>query len=300
MTKHRAQWIGGSLLLCLAGCPDDGGGNTVGPVPSDEAPQTAVSVICGAFDDCGCDPQAVAPQGCDARIDEQVRQAQGDAVALGLEYDAACMGNMLTTVREVGCERASDYTIEELVTLLQRYQCKLFYGTATPGEACEAVQDLGDSCDRNSTCVDGLCVARPETAAEGETCDVQLDFFSVCVTGTYCVDVDDDGQARCVRLPKVGDACLGTAQICDEELSCVDGTCALAPGDGEPCHQGGGAACGHDLVCELESVTCVAAPTGGEACLFSCATGFECDQGRCVVEEALVCDVDLYDVEGQG
>jgi hypothetical protein len=287
----------------MTGCPDDGsggGGSAVGPVPEPEAPETAVNVICEAVERCECDPAAQPAGGCELAIDEQVRQAQGDATAAGLEYDADCMGRLLSSVREIGCRKLSDFTLEELVELSREYQCKVFYGTAEPGEACVQLDELGDSCVGEATCVEALCVASPELVAEGGACDAELDFGTTCEPGTYCFDVDGDGQARCVPIPEAGEACLGAQQLCGAGLACTDGTCVVAPGDGEPCNTSGGSPCREDLQCNLETTVCEPLPVGGEACTFFCAAGFECSESRCVVVEPLVCDVTLYDEDRGG
>lgn len=292
MGKHL--WLWG--LLAVVGCKDDGGGgSSVGPVPEDDAPETAVNVVCGQFVGCDCDPANAAPDGCEASIDEQVRQAQGDATAAGLEYDAACMGRYLSGLKALDCRTLGEFTFEELVELSRQYQCKVFYGTDQPGEACVEVDALGDSCAAGSLCFDSLCVAIGEPAAEGEICTPEIDFLSACVDGTFCIDVDGDQQARCVKIPKSGDACVGSLQICDAGLACIDGTCLAGPGEGEACHTSGGNLCGEGLECNFETTTCELLPTGGEACTFSCAEGFDCEGNRCVAQEPVICGVDLYD-----
>lgn len=298
MGKHGALWLWG--ILAVAGCKDDagGGGSSVGPVPEDDAPETAVNVICGQFDSCDCDPANAAPDGCAASIDEQVRQAQGAATAAGLEYDAACMGRYLSGLKELGCRTLGDFTFDELVELAREYQCKVFYGTDQPGEACETVDDLGDSCAAGSLCFESLCVAIGEPAAEGEECSTELDFLSACVEGTFCLDIDGDQTTRCVKIPEAGEACLGSLQICDVGLVCTDGSCVVGPGEGEACNTGGISQCGEGLQCNFETSICELLPTGGEACTFSCADGFDCEDNRCVAQEPVICGVDLYDGQG--
>jgi hypothetical protein len=299
MGKHRALWLWGILLV--AGCPDDGGGgggSAVGPVPEDDAPETAVNVVCAQFESCDCDPASAAPDGCEASIEDQVREAQGDATAAGLEYDAACMGKYLSGYRELGCRTVSDFTFEELVALAREYQCKVYYGTDEPGEACETVEDLGDSCVVGSLCVDALCVALTDPVAEGQECNDDVNFVTACVAGTICLDIDDDGRPSCVRIPELNDPCLGAVQICNVGLACMDGTCLAAPGEGEACHLTGGNPCGEGLECNFETSVCQLLPAGGEDCTFACADGFTCDGGRCVALEPIVCDADLYSSQG--
>jgi hypothetical protein len=226
MGKHLLL-LGAWGILLAAGCKEDGGGgggSAVGPVPEDEAPETAVTVVCGQFESCDCDPANAAPEGCEASIEDQVRQAQGDATAAGLEYDAACMGKYLSGYRELGCRTVGDFTFEELVALAREYQCKVFYGTDEPGEACEAIEDLGDSCAAGSLCVDALCVALTDPSAEGEECNTNVNLVTACVAGTFCIDIDGDERATCVRIPQSGETCLGSLQICDAGLACMDGT----------------------------------------------------------------------------
>jgi hypothetical protein len=224
-----------------------------------------------------------------------VRQAQGDATAAGLGYDAACMGHFLSGIRELGCRTLGDFTLDELVAFVREYDCKVFYGTDEPGQACEALNDMGDSCVVGSVCVDSLCVAITDPAAEGESCNGQLDFLYGCQTGTFCIDVDGDQQPTCVKIPQSGDSCLGALQICDAGLACMDGTCLVAPGEGEACHTAGGSPCAEGLECNFETLVCQLLPEGGEACTFSCAEGFECTNDRCVALEPMVCDITLYD-----
>lgn len=293
MVEHRALWLWGILLV--AGCKDDGGGgSSVGPVPEDEAPQTAVSVICTQFEGCGCDPPNAAPDGCEASIDEQVRQAQGDAVAAGLEYDGDCMGRYLSARQDLECRTGDDLTLEQLVQLARQTECKVFYGTAEPGQPCVEIDDLGDSCARNAVCYESLCVAITAPAALGEECNPALE-LSACTSGAFCVDIDLDQQPTCVKIPAAGDPCLTALQLCDDGLACQDGTCVVAPGEGEACHMGGGNPCASGLGCNLETFVCETLPQGGEDCTFYCADGFDCLGGRCVAQEPTICDVDIYD-----
>jgi hypothetical protein len=289
--------LGAWGILVVAGCKDDAGGGSVGPVPEAEAPQTAVNVICGQFVSCDCDPANAAPDGCEASIDEQVRQAQGDATAAGLEYDAACMGNRLSLYRELGCRRSGDITLDELIALSRKYDCKVFYGTDQPGEPCETVEGLGDSCANRSVCHEDLCVALTDPAAEGEECNNEIDFLDACVTGTYCFDIDGDERPICIKIPELNDPCLGSLQVCGEGLGCFDGTCLVAPGEGEECHLMGGNACAEDLSCNLETGLCEPLPEGGETCFLFCADGFDCEDGRCVAQEPIICSADIYDDE---
>lgn len=295
MGKQRALWLWG--ILVVAGCKDDAGGSSVGPVPESEAPQTAVNVICDQFVSCDCDPANAAPDGCEASIDEQVRAAQGDATAAGLEYDAACMGRYLSAFQELGCRRDGDFTLDEIIELSRNYDCKVFYGTDQPGEPCEDIDGLGDSCANGSVCYQQLCVALADPAAEGEECDAEVNFLNACVAGTYCFDVDQDERPTCVKIPQSGESCLGALQICDEGLGCFDGTCLVAPGEGEECHLSGGNPCAAGLECNLETTLCQPLPEGGESCSFACADGFDCDEGRCVAQEPIVCGVEIYDDE---
>jgi hypothetical protein len=289
--------LGAWGILVVAGCKDDAGGGSVGPVPESEAPQTAVNVICGQFVSCDCDPANAAPDGCEASIDEQVRQAQGDATAAGLEYDAACMGRYLSTFDELGCRRDGDFTLDEIIELVRKYDCKVFYGTDQPGEPCEQVDDLGDSCANGAVCFEELCVALTDPAAEGEECNAEVDFLNACVARTYCIDVDGDERPTCVKVPESGDACLGALQLCGEGLACFDGTCLIAPGDGEECHPSLLNRCGEGLECNLETNLCQPLPEGGESCTGACVDGFDCNDGRCVAQEPIVCDVGIYDDE---
>ena len=292
MGKHRALWLWG--ILVVAGCKDDGGGSSVGPVPESEAPQTAVNVICDQFVSCDCDPANAAPDGCEASIDEQVRQAQGDATAAGLEYDADCMGRYLSAFRDIECLTDGEISLEQLVQLARETQCKVFFGTEEPGQPCETIDDLGDSCRKGALCYEEVCVAITDPAAVGEECDPALE-VSACTTGAFCVDIDGDDRPTCVKFPASGDACLTALQLCGEGLACMDGTCVPAPGNGEACHIGGGNPCAEGLGCTPETIVCEPLPVGGEMCTSDCADGFDCDDGRCVAQEPIICDVDIYD-----
>lgn len=106
------------------------------------------------------------------------------------------------------------------------------------------------------------------------------------------------GLARAARSIE-REACLGSLRICDLGLACMDGTCLAGPGEGEACHLTGGNPCGAGLQCNFETSVCERLPTGGEACTFSCADGFDCEGDRCVAQEPVICGVDLYD-DGQG
>lgn len=293
MGKHRALWFWG--ILVVAGCKDgNGDGSSVGPVPENEAPQTAVDVICVQFDSCECDPANAAPEGCESSIDQQVRDAQGDATAAGLEYDAACMGRYLSAFKDLGCRTDDDLTLDELVELSRQTECKVFFGTATPGQACEEIEGYGDSCQKRALCYESLCVAITDPAAVGEECDPALE-ISACTTGAFCVDIDADEQFTCVKVPESGDACLTVLMLCSDGLACIDGTCLPGPGEGEACHMGGGNPCGEGLECNNSTNVCQPLPEGGEPCTFDCADGFACNGERCVAREPIVCDPNYYD-----
>ena len=294
---HRELWLWG--ILVVAGCKDDGnGGSSVGPVPEDQAPETAVNVICGQFESCGCDPANAAPDGCEASIDEQVRQAQGDATAAGLEYDADCMGSLLSSFHDIECRTTGDLSLDEALAFARRnQQCKIFYGTAEPGEACEILDDgdLGDSCRKGALCYESVCVEITAPAADGEDCDPALEALA-CAGTAICLDLDGDERPTCVKLPQEGDPCLTVlvVQVCGEGLACENELCIVAPGNGQPCHEGDNA-CAVDLECNLETRVCQPLPTGGEPCTLDCAGGFDCVDDRCVALEPIVCDVGIYD-----
>jgi len=208
------------------------------------------------------------------------------------------MGRYLSAFHDLECRTDGELSFDELVELSRQTSCKVFFGTDQPGEACVRIDELGDSCVNDAICYEALCVAITAPVAEGEECNPALE-LSACTSGALCLDLDDDGQATCVKVPESGDACLSVIGllICGEGLGCFDGTCLAAPGDGEACHTGGGNACGAGLECNLETEVCQPLPAGGEVCTFACVDGFDCTDNRCVAQEPIICDVDIYDDE---
>ncbi len=122
---------------------------------------------------------------------------------------------------------------------------------------CQPRADNGESCDRNEACLDGQRCAMGQCfvlSASGQQCNSTLD------TGS-CVDINqvcDMGSGTCADAPGDGQPCVFGR--CQPYAQCVEDVCVRRPGLGEACE--GTPPCQGDLecrdgVCQLETVVFV-------------------------------------------
>jgi hypothetical protein len=195
---------------------------------------------------------------------------------------------------------------------------KVLTGTVPVGSACVVGAECADEgrcvvaggC--TAACCVGTCAAAPTPVALNGDCSGPGAF---CGAGSYC----SVGKTCLTRKP-LGAACdqLDACQepsLCSAQGSSVPGTCAIPPGEGEPCGVGMIIACRYTYdFCDLIALVCTrrknpgapcgpmgdcvsyaicsndlkchANPVAGEACNDatgdSCIPGLLCDSGSCV------------------
>jgi hypothetical protein len=103
----------------------------------------------------------------------------------------------------------------------------------------------------------------------GALCDESR---SLCNVGLSCEN-DASGCGRCANRVAVGAACPGGAQ-CEGRASCINGTCALPPGRGQPCT----GSCSGGLTCESP------APGMPSVCVERVGAGQSCNNKTCFLD----------------
>ena len=164
---------------------------------------------------------------------------------------------------------------------------EIFRGTVADGGVCfDDDECLSDSCsipDCGMACCAGVCdptVAITPPAAIGQSC-LQVN----CVDGAFCDDAD-----ICIALLPVGSQCDGGGQ-CTYGLYCSEsGTCADAPGRGQPCPDGECSDIGDRCDTAIAVPTCVALAKRGEACPPGSAGLFACQSPLRCSETAMICE----------
>lgn len=283
-----------------------GSGGSSGPIPEDDAAGALAKMICELMMEV-CECSQVPFPSLQACIDASTAQLAGsfqDAMAAGLTYDAACMGEVIDWWRvTVRCRTLSELAADLQVSLAGP-SCKVYSGSGAVGDGCtNYYQAFGDTCAVGLSCLNGTCseVVVPTPKAEGEACEAG----DLCEAGTLCQPPADDpqGATTCVRLPGLGEPCQAG---CDLGLLCeipdgqFEGTCEDPPGVGEPCAIGpyecdDGLYCGFDPNTLAEA--CLETLPAGSPCDDddACGVGFECEdppgssERVCLAEEAMVC-----------
>jgi hypothetical protein len=302
--RRLASW-GSAIVLCSAlACGDGGGqGGTLGdvdgdPVPMDEAPDAATRTFCTAWTECDCttfSDRWATEAACEDAITIALEEDLADAEAASLTYDPECMGDLLALYEAFDCRTLDDLIADADDFASFQQICKVFYGNAAAGTACEEFDGLsGDSCERGLTCTDGTCTTR-DVVAKGDACEPD----DSCAGGTVCVPVESVTSSICAELPEAGETCLGMLDLCSFDAYCdqTAKTCAALPAAGQPCAPAGailGGRCATGAVCD-EDENCVAAPAAGEPCTDACAAGSSCEGGVCTVDAPLVCGIDFDD-----
>lgn len=275
--------------------PDDAGAPIGGAGGAGEYCETIVGFFCPYYLRCGrmaavdeAQCRALFLEACNARYEPSyVSLEEAGLLELSPEGVEACRAHL----ENVSCEEqlldldgpcASMWTGTQPEGAPCGFDVESF--TCAPGTACvldlslcgtcERVVDDGQpctaqgvTCGRDSSCVDGLCVARRRV---GEACGPD----DRCVLGATCGDA-----AVCI-----GPAYVGVGAACDFEnrcpygATCIGGQCRRNVALGESC--GDAAPCDSGF-CHEDGAgggTCVALVEQGGAC----ADGAECQTGRCL------------------
>ncbi len=302
--KSGSSWVLGLGALFVGvlpyGCSSDDEGGSVG---QSDAPNAVAVALCGDYYRCSCDEndQTFSSQeDCELQVAATVQQAIDEGKAAELTYDGTCIPKLKQLVGALDCRASGEIGFDaDLIRLYQDYvDCKLYYGTKQPGDACTKLSDsASDDCVKGSTCQLGVCGALSARGGVGAPCQ-QAD---ECDAGLVCVGVDTPNDRTCQNLPGAGQTCLGTQDLCTTTAYCDQSSkkCANLPGTGQPCAPSPNVAlrrCAEGSQCNQDS--CESAPGAGEACTLECALGFTCENNRCVKGQSASCDVTRLTASG--
>lgn len=238
--RSAEQWsLSIGLAIVVAGCSnrgtDDGGGG------GDAGGQDWATSLCEAAAECECEVADV--DACVEAARDRFDEAEMEAMALGLTFDAACMAS---------------WTEANAAPMCGGSDCQVYYGDGARADDCTWIQTdvrmstcaqglacifdtcwdygafakppvgLGEVCDDGSPvapCEDGLlcglagvCVT---PVSEGESCDLLDDIW--CDTTTYC-----NADSVCVPRLSPGAPCELT-DFCVSGYLCREGTCQEPP-----------------------------------------------------------------------
>ncbi len=274
------------LVLLVPGCESGSDAVTV----RDQAATLAEAACAGAFA-CGCNnpftddyaDEAACAEGVEARL---VDRALDDE---GLSFNGDCTDRVAAALSSFACETDDEAALSGplFAAAEQLRECRLFYGVAGVGEACERLDGgLGDSCGLESFCDAGVCVAVGVGGFE-ESCESDGD----CQQAFRCLaSVEDAEDLRCRAQPLAGDAC-SMSMDCGAGAYCsISNTCTALPAAGQACTtvaSQDGLTCAPGNACA--NGICQAGAIAGDPCGVTCAAGLTCEGGFCVTGTAAVC-----------
>ena len=102
---------------------------------------------------------------------------------------------------------------------------------------CAARIQANQTCDGDGSCIDGYACDSGGTSTcfkkskSGEQCNPALAVNPCLSFNDFC----DPAASKCVKLPQAGQACTMPGNDCARDSGCADGTCKLAPIEGEDC-----------------------------------------------------------------
>ncbi len=217
-----------------------------------------VQELCELTLSCSCSaPPYATVETCVADYNGEADQLKAEATTNGLTFNQGCFNTVIDVISEVGCEGDGAGLFASCSD-----RCALIHGDKPIGAACNIFGQAGQfgDCARSLACIEGKCSERCERLPAGAACsDGEFSPLGLCDDGLYC----DYFESRiCRPLGDVGDPCTGGAfSDCKEGLRCsAEAKCAVGPGE-------------------------------GEACVTSCASGFECSDAEvCVAREPRLCE----------
>lgn len=319
------------IIVSLGGC-GGGGGSGDDPllpdappavdaapagIPFDEVFDRYVTAVCESIVACG---QLANQQICELYFGGEINVglAQfGAGVADGtLIYDGVAAATCLASFDGQSCDATSEERREEPPAC-----ANVFVGTVADGGTCfiddQCVSGTCDVPECGEACCEGTCGPSNPLAELGESC-----VDTACVAGAFC-----DETATCAALLAAAAPCT-YAEQCDYGLSCLGGSCGVAPTTGQACPDGecaligdrctdgicatlGGVGdscatvnCQNGLYCNQSGApVCAEFPTVGQSCaaLGFCQEGY-CDgvSGLCKVRQATgaACDGQLACASG--
>lgn len=162
--------------------------------------------------------------------------------------------------------------------------CTMESGCATglgciAGQCATAIAE-GQGCDPVGCGAEGYCMPTPglkKCAAKAQPGDACMQFDD-CAAGATC-DFMKAGPT-CATLPKVGEPC--PMFLCAGSATCSNGSCIVAPGNGEACAPDSPKPCAAPFGCDHSMILTGVCAAGkvGEACKGdeqACALGAVCD-----------------------
>jgi hypothetical protein len=209
---------------------------------------------CAAYQACDCTPlgtDAVHPDPEQCVSDEKARllSAFEQAEDQGLEFDSACMDQLLSRYESLGCESiASLHSAIGNPALAENFGCALYHGEQVDG-VCAIVDGTSWSdCAAGRMCNDGLHECQPVVAskAEGDACAFAGYSSSLdCKAWLYCDQFDGCQPAGVNGHPCLlgGDGsgqCVADHFCAPLDADAIEGTCQPRLQAGEPCPLGSG------------------------------------------------------------
>lgn len=274
-----------ALFLVFSGC--ESGSDTVSV--RDQAGAVAQAACAGAFA-CGCKnpfTDDYADEGaCVSGVEQRLVDRAFDDE--GLSFNGDCADRVAGALSEYACESEDEAAVNGplFAASEQLRECRLFYGLAGVGEACERLDGgLGDSCGLDSFCDAGVCVAAGEGGFE-DSCESDGD----CQQAFRCLVSAEDIELRCRAQPLAGDACSMSGDCGPGAYCNIAGSCAALPGTGQACTtvvSQDGRSCAPGNACA--NGVCLAGAAVGDPCGVTCASGLTCEGGLCVTGDAAVC-----------
>lgn len=281
--RHLALAV---LFLAVPACESGSGAVTV----RDQAAAVAQAACAGAFA-CGCknpftdvyEDEAACVEGVEARLVDRAFDEQG------LSFNGDCADRVTDALSAFACETEDEAAVSGplFAAAEQLRECRLFYGLAGVGEACERLDGgLGDSCGLDSFCDAGACVAAGAGGFE-KACESDGD----CQQAFRCLVSAEDTELRCRAQPLAGDACSMSGDCGPGAYCNIAGSCAQLPGTGQECTtvvSQDGRSCAPGNACA--NGICLAGAVAGDPCGVTCAVGLTCEGGLCVTGDAAVCE----------
>lgn len=232
-------------LACTGGCESiiiDHGHGVI-----EARAETLAAAYCAAYTACDCSPlggDAVHPDpdACEAEQQARIVQAFDAAEAADLEFDQACMDQLLARFGDLDCGSWSSVQAQfGNPALAEQFGCALYHGDVDGGVCNDVGGTPWSDCDAGLGCFDHTCQPRIAAGGEGAACTYASEVVSYdCEAGLVC-----DPNLGCIAGQQLGEPCLiagdGSSR-CGPELFCapldsdgIDGTCEALRSDGQAC-----------------------------------------------------------------
>lgn len=284
----------GALACKTAEPTDDGDDQPAVPIEAEDAAQVLAEQICAQMYTCECpnNIEYYANQTeCVIVETSEIQNAIDGALANGGTWDPVCAGDLAKALRDWEC---MGQTMAMRESTFSPVLCPVLKGSGGLANECYQTA-LGDTCQAGLTCLEGVCIETPTLPVpSGQQCYYG---YVPCAAGTYC-DWHPSGDGMiCQDLPVAGEACNPNDQyLCgpqSEDLICdIDSsTCIPSPGEGESCEEY--TLCQPGLYCDGgKGFTCQPRQELGEGCGGDpvCPVDASCVNSICTADPAAVCN----------